>query len=134
MNTRHVLITLVAALVAATSPLAQAGSKNTTPTVVPVSSVTRDNTKVVSVGSTDSRVLEELGTPFHKYANNVWVYPHYHGNGDAPILDECTMLVITFENGRVTSLGLVNPRAATIIASKVQTDPGYLNRRIVAMK
>lgn len=135
MNTRHALITLLVTLVAATSPVVQAGSKNTTaPTVVRVSAVTRDDTPVVSIGSTDSAVLTELGSPFLKYADNVWVYPNYRGSGDSPIVEQCTMLVITFDNDRVASLGLMNPKAAKIVASKAQTDPGYLNRRIVAMK
>ncbi|MBE2214506.1 MAG: hypothetical protein IAE82_11600 [Opitutaceae bacterium] len=134
MNTCLKITCMLALLAAATCP-AIAGERSTpVPTAIRVRAVEKNGTDVVKVGSTESRVIAELGQPIAKYGDNVWVYPNYHANQPVDEKLGCTTLLITLENDRVSGIALVNQRAAKVVAARTKRDPAFFNRQLVASR
>ena len=87
----------------------------------PVGRVEHSNGSVVTRGTTVPEVLQALGYPSRKLGKTVWIYHRYDGGiAQAPHCD-CSNLVITFTNDRVSDLKLANSRAVVVFAKQMDT-------------
>lgn len=134
MNTCLKVTCMLALLAAAICPAMASERTTSVPTAIRVRAVEKDGADVVKVGSTDSRVMEELGRPLTKYGDNVWVYPNYRANQPVDEKLGCSTLLISFENDRVSGIALVNQRAATIVAHGTKRDPAFFSRQLLASR
>jgi len=134
MNTMPRIGCTIALIVAAACPALAAGQTASVPTAIPVSAVTRDGAKIVTVGASRTTVLEELGPPFDHCSDCVWVYPNYHANEPVDPKLKCTTLVVTFEDEHVSGIALVNRLAAQRIADGSRKDPTRFGRQLVARR
>jgi outer membrane protein assembly factor BamE (lipoprotein component of BamABCDE complex) len=120
MNTRiPSLLVLAAAL--STSALS-AASKDTPAIAYSVSAVTSASSgfEKVSPGATQGTVVRVLGAPALEMSPDVWVYHNYHANLALANEQGCDTVVITFAQGKVADLKLVNHPAATYLAANVK--------------
>ena len=62
-----------------------------------------------------------FGAPATKLSDNVWVYERFHAVPPRKPADQCHTLIVTLINGVVADMHLVNDRAQTIIAARVQS-------------
>lgn len=72
-------------------------------------------------GATQLTVLMRLGTPQRKLSPDVWVYPGFYpavpeGQSDRG----CDTLVVTFTDGRVTDLKIMNHSATVVVAANLK--------------
>ncbi len=96
----------------AAAPTAQAFSH-------PVKSVERFGENTIVRGSKVIAVVQALGQPHHKLSPEVWVYLNFNGGHEQPATDNCTTLLVTFTDGSVDDLQLVNQRAEKIFAARM---------------
>jgi hypothetical protein len=114
----HISILVFATLLAAASSLA-AASKSPSAFVHSVRSVEHRDYTIVR-GDASSLVLEALGAPARKLDGNVWIYPGFNAGAAQSKDDDCSTLMVTFTNGRVSDLKLVNDRAVAVIARRIE--------------
>ena len=87
----------------------------------PVGSVERFGNTVVIRGSSVSDVAASLGWPHAKLSAHVWAYRGFNGGSAQHRDDDCSTLVVTFVEGRVVDLTLVNDRAEQVLAARLST-------------
>jgi hypothetical protein len=114
----HISILVFATLLAAAGSLA-AASMSETAHAYRVSSADGSGDRIVR-GHTSSAVLESLYHPSWKLGDDVWVYRGFKAVGDQTRDAACSTLVITFTNGRVSDLMLVNDRALAVITKRIE--------------
>ena len=86
----------------------------------PVMSVERSGSAAITRGMALHEVQQALGAPRRKLSEDVWVYRNFNaGHAQAPD-DDCSTLVVTFTNGKVSDLQLVNDRAEIIFAARAE--------------
>ena len=90
------------------------------------------NSPTIELGTSDFTVRRILGEPARRLDASTWIYERFRALPEQPADDDRRTLVITFHSGRVADLKLVNPRAETVIAARLQTKPGA--RELVAAK
>jgi len=116
------LLVLVAALSASAL---SAASKDTPAIAYSVSDVTSASSgfEKISLGATQATVERILGSHRHELSPDVWVYHNYHADLALANDQGCDTVVITFAQGKVTDLKLVNHPAAMVLAAngKVQS-------------
>lgn len=119
MKTRLSLVLLLAAMTAVASPLS-AGTKTSFAVAHPVTSVERNSSSTIERGSTLMEVFLGLGAPARKLNADTWLYTGFNGGTAQPSQDDCSLLIVSFKNARVTDLRLVNNRAEQVIAAQLQ--------------
>jgi hypothetical protein len=117
-----VLILAAALSASAFAPLF-ASSKNDSPRAYPIGVLTATSGGGVKIERGSSmgdvsfalryRVRQELSP-------NVWAYTGFHANLDLANDQECGTVVITFVNGQVSDMRLVNKPAAAAIAANLK--------------
>lgn len=126
MKTRitSVLILAAALSTSALIPLS-AASKNNLPIGYSVSTINLASSgdEQIACGATQWTVLRLMGSPFRELSPDVWVYHRYHANLDLANEQGCTTLVITFAQGKVADLKLVNNPAVGLIAANSKPKP-----------
>ena len=88
----------------------------------PVGSVARFGNIVVTRGSSVSDVATSLGWPHSKLSAHVWAYKGFNGGSEQHRDDDCSTLLVTFVEGRVVDLKLVNDRAEKVLAARLSTN------------
>ena len=118
-------------LLAAALPAAPA---STPAAAYSVKNITRNDVVVIQVGSTTSTVYQSIGYPKRKLSDDVWVYFNFRGSLDEAQNQNCGTLLLTFSNGKVAQIMLVNDRALNTIAAAMKVDPAAGQRVFVANK
>ena len=131
MKTNICSVLILAAALSASA--LSAASKDTSAIAYSVSDVTSASSgyEKIALGTPQATVRRVLGSPRQELAPDVWVYHNYHA--DLALANEqgCDTVVITFAQGKVADLKLVNHLAATLIASNVKVQSA---RMIAASK
>lgn len=121
------IASLFALLVALSSSVLAASSSATAAASAPfgfnLGKIVQPNNDEIARGATEMTVLRVMGTAMSKLAPNVWVYYGYH-----PVVADgqdrgCDTLLITFADGKVSDLKLVNARATAVIATNLKHQP-----------
>jgi hypothetical protein len=114
------LVTVVSALALAPYSAASAGAD---PFGVAISQVACGRNAEVTRGATKMTVLRLLGAGYRALSRDVWVYPNHHADSRTANARECDSLVLTFADGKVTDLKVVNHRGVALIAASLPTRP-----------
>ena len=121
MKSTFATIVIFAAAFAAL-PSTSLNAASNLPTAVAFRVSTADfNGWEITRGMKIKKVTNRFGAPDAKLSANVWVYQRFHSVPNRPEARECTTLVITFVEGVVSDLHLVNERAEAIITARVQS-------------
>ena len=126
MKTHLLRSILLVATLASLLPLSAAAAAPGNPGIAysrPVGSVERYGQPLFTRGSPVSHVERALGAPYRKLSDDVWVYTNFHGESHVSDLahgQDCSTLLVTFTNGRVSDLNLINERAQQIIAARLR--------------
>ncbi|HUJ44383.1 MAG TPA: hypothetical protein VLW52_12345 [Opitutaceae bacterium] len=99
-----------------------------------VQAVTRDGATVVKVGSADSTVCRWLGEPSRRLGDDLWVYFHFAGSREEAREAGCSTLLLTFANGRVADIKLINEGALGVIVAQTNVHPVIGQHMFVAEK
>jgi hypothetical protein len=89
---------------------------------VTTNTVTTGGYEKISLGATQMTLLRFMGSPSRELSPDIWVYHGYRA--DLALADEegCDTLVITFAEGKVADLKLVNHSVATIMAANLKSN------------
>jgi hypothetical protein len=131
-NTVFSTLVLTVAFAAATASIASATPASNAAQAHPVKYVERFGNAVVAVGTPLSSVLASLGAPAHKLAADVWAYSGFNAGLQQDRHDDCSTLLIRFQQGKVSEIKLVNDRAEKIVAAQLRDTAA--NRLQVAAK
>ncbi len=123
MNTRIPLLALLLATGGAFTPVLQAAAPKTGPMAFPVAKVVHDGETLVVVGTAESAVRYNLGSPNRKLNDNVWIYNGFKANLRRANDQRCDTLLIEFHHGRVADIKLVNPRAVRVLVAHARRGP-----------
>ncbi|HWA25197.1 MAG TPA: hypothetical protein VG734_05930 [Lacunisphaera sp.] len=113
----------VALLAALAGPLAAIPAINSTPAVYRVSAVAVRGGTVVRAGDSAVTVVAHLGQPEQKMSRDIWIYRQFRSPEERHYQRDCTTLVVTFRDGRVTYLDRVNDPAVRWLAAHLPTRP-----------
>jgi hypothetical protein len=120
MKTRIASILVLAAALStsASLPLSAASNENS-PAGYSVSSVDFPYswTTQIARGTSQETVSSVMGQPFQTVSPDVWIYHGYRADLNGADEHGCDIMVITFAQGKVADLKLVNGSAARIIAA-----------------
>jgi predicted secreted hydrolase len=123
MNARIASVLILAAALSASA--LSAASKNTPAIAYSLNTVTSASSgyEKISLGATQGAVMRVLGSPALELSPDAWVYHNYHA--DLPLANDqgCDTVVVTFAQGKVADLKLVNHPAAVFIAANVKVRP-----------
>ncbi len=117
-----VLILAAALSASAFAPLF-ASSKNDSPLAYPISTLiatSNGDMKVVRGTSIGDVSFALRYNARQELSPNVWAYSGFHANLDLANDQECGTVVITFVNGQVSDMRLVNKPAAAAIAANLK--------------
>jgi hypothetical protein len=135
MNTRiPILALLLTSLCGAGTTSLQAGPRATEAFAYPIDQIVGKSEGIVKLGSADSTVRYLLGSPSRTIGDDVWVFHNYKASSDEARAKGCTMLVVTFDNSRVTDIKLVNPKGVRVLVAAADRGPEARNRTFVAQK
>jgi hypothetical protein len=88
--------------------------------VHPVKYVDYLGSTVIDRSTSMVTVLQALGLPHRKLSDAVWAYPHFNGGDAQPRGDDCSILLLTFADGYVSDIKLVNDRALIAYAADIR--------------
>ena len=114
------ILILAAALSASFSTSLNAAPKSAQAHAVRVRTVDADGWEI-SRGMSAKTLVNRFGAPDTKLSENVWVYQRFHAVPNHSQARECTTLIVTFVEGVVSDLHLVNERAQAVITARVQS-------------
>src|SRR5207249_2915371 len=121
MNIRpSVLLAIFTALTALAFLPASAAPETKPALAHAVGSVVRSGETVAARGFNMSDVRRHLGEPREKLSANVWVYHNFNAGNAQDRADDCDTLLVTFADGRVSNIQLVNDRAEKIFAAQIR--------------
>ncbi|HEX2852937.1 MAG TPA: hypothetical protein VHO24_06845 [Opitutaceae bacterium] len=86
----------------------------------PISQVVRFDNSEIARGTSEMTVLRLLGSAPEKLSPNVWVYRGFHPKTDVTAGNDCNKLVVTFTDGKVSDLKIVNDSAVRVIAANAK--------------
>lgn len=86
----------------------------------PVGAVERSSSSTIIRGTLVIEVYQSLGMPAEKLGPDMWVYHGFNAGVAQSRHDDCTNLVVTFVNGRISDLQLVNDRAVAVFAQRME--------------
>lgn len=119
MKTRSFsLLTLVLASLLASSVTAASAEKPAK--AFRVASIEQHNQPALDRGTSEFTVRRLLGEPWRKLDANNWVYERYAAADWKIETDDCSALLITFVDGKVADILLVNEGAKKNIAANLQ--------------
>ena len=121
MKTRLSLALLLAGLTSAAVSQTFAASDAQPARSHPVGAVERNSSSTIVRGTLVIEVYQTLGAPAEKQGNDVWIYRHFNAGAAQARRDDCDTLVVSFANGRVCDLQLVNDRAVAVFAQRIET-------------
>ncbi len=127
MKTR---LLVILSLVAAFTVSATASSRSPVehdPFGFNVSEIIQPDQSVITRGTPQMTVRRLMGPAFEPLSAEVWAYHGYHPNITPGHERGCDTLVITFTDGKVSDLKIVNARATVVIAD-------YLKLRSAAVQ
>ncbi len=113
-------LVLAAALSISFSAPLHAAPKSAEAHAVRVRTVNFDGWEI-SRGASAQTLVNRFGMPASKLSENTWVYEGFHAVQKRAPARECDTLIVTLVEGVVTDLHLVNDRAESIIAARVQS-------------
>ena len=119
-NSPSVLAFLTAVSTLAVAPLSAAPS-DAIPFGVGINQVNCYANAPIARGATKLAVLRVLGAGYRALSPDVWVYQNRHADSEAANAKGCDVLVLTFVDGQVAELKVVNSRAVALIASSLTT-------------
>ena len=114
------LLVLLAALGApALAPLSAAPAE-TSADGFTIEKVARGDAAEITRGVTPMTVLRLMSSPQRKLTPDVWVYQNHHVASAAADARGCDTLVLTFVDGKLSELKIVNARAVAVIAANLK--------------
>lgn len=119
MKTRASVALLLAVLASAAVSPTFAASAIQPASAHPVGAVERSSSSSIVRGTPAIEVYLALGNPIEKLGNDVWVYRHFNAGVAQSRHDDCDTLMVTFVDGRVSDLRLVNDRALVVLAKRI---------------
>jgi|NGEPerStandDraft_6_1074524.scaffolds.fasta_scaffold33298_1 hypothetical protein len=125
MKTRIASVLILAAALGTSALLPlSAASKDNLPTGYSVSKINfpssdfpRSGITHIARGTSKGIVSSLMGSPFREVSPDVWFYHGYKADLDVANEQDCDVMVITFAQGKVADLKLVNEHAVRIIAA-----------------
>ena len=120
MKTRSSLALLLAGLTSAAVSQTFAASDAQPARSHPVGAVERSSSSTIVRGTLVIEVYQALGAPAEKQGNDVWVYRGFNAGAAQSRHDDCDTLMVSFVEGRVSDLRLVNDRALVVLAQRLQ--------------
>jgi hypothetical protein len=123
MKTRHASLLILAAALSASALIPLSAASHNDPAIgFPVTTVTVNQGRdEIQRGTTSMTVLRLMGATHQELSPDVWVYRHFQAdNLDLANDQGCDALVITFVQGKVADLKLVNQSAVTAIAANMK--------------
>ena len=87
---------------------------------IPVRSVQAPDGTEIQREMASCEVLRHLGPPDVKPSDNEWIYRSFHAEGKEVSQLKCDRLMITFTDGVVSDLQLINCRAEAVVISRAQ--------------
>jgi hypothetical protein len=118
MKTHATVALLLAALTTAAVSQTFAAPAAKTAHAHPVGAVERSSSTTIVRGSSVIAVYQALGAPAEKQGSDVWVYRGFNAGTAQSRDDDCDTLMITWVDGRVSDLRLVNDRALVVLAKQ----------------
>jgi len=116
-NPKSVLLaSLLSALAGSSLPAAPA---EVPARAVRINAVEQSNRILVEPGTTEFTVRRLLGEPRHKLNPDNWVYDRFFPSDSKVAADDCSTLLVTFAQGKVAELKLVNERAVKVITASL---------------
>lgn len=134
MNTRISLLALLLAASGSITPLLQAAAPEIGPMAFPVAKVVHNGETLVMVGTAESSVCYNLGSPNRKLNDNVWIYNGFKANLERANDQRCDTLLVEFQGGRVADIKLINPRAVRVLVAQAKRGPLAEKRIYVAQR
>ncbi len=86
----------------------------------------RSDTQTICAGIDRADVLSAMGQPARQLAPDVWLYEGYKPDLAEAEARGCTLLVITFAQGKVADLKFVNAPAAEVITAQTKARGPHL--------
>ncbi|MBK8475820.1 MAG: hypothetical protein IPL39_05770 [Opitutaceae bacterium] len=104
-------------------PALQAGALKVGPIAFPVDKVVRSGETIVTIGTHESSVRYNLGSPDRTLEDNVWVYSGFKANLDQANDQHCDTLLVEFQGRRVADIKLINPRCVRVLVAQAKRGP-----------
>lgn len=120
MNTRIRLLILMFATVGCPGASSLQGATLPRAVAYPVSKIVEGETPLVTVGVAQTEVRHQLGRPDRRIWPNTWIYDGFTADLARARADGCNTLVVTFEEGRVADLKLINPRGTRVLLASTR--------------
>jgi predicted secreted hydrolase len=120
MNTRTAFVLILAAALSASALSAASNSFSAIAYSVNTVTSASGGYEKVSLGATSGAVARVLGSPALEISPDTWVYHNYHADLDLANDQGCDTMVISFAQGKVVNMKLVNHTAALFIAANVK--------------
>lgn len=118
MKTSLAFSLAAAGVFAASSPLFGISPENNRALAHRVNAVAHFGAEPVQRGTSMIDVRLTLGAPQRRIGDDTWVYAGFRA-GQAQVRgDDSAVLLLRFQNGRVSDIQLVNPRAEKLIAAR----------------
>jgi hypothetical protein len=77
--------------------------------------------RFVEIGARPATVTEVLGEPSAKLHPDIWLYYRQHAVDSTPANEQdCRTLIVTFKQGHVSDMKLVNGAALKVIAARLK--------------
>jgi hypothetical protein len=118
MKTRASLFLAVITAVAVSQTVAASDTKPAH--THPVNAVERSSSETIVRGSPLIGVYQALGAPAEKLGEENWIYRGFHAGVAQSRHDDCDTLVVSFVNGQVSDLQLVNDRTVVVLAQRIE--------------
>lgn len=132
MITSHSSIVLLAVITLFSAPTLRAAAIPDQPQSYTVSGVERRDEMIVHPGTTEFSVRRLLGEPARRLDSTTWAYHNFCPADPKRDTGNCTTLIVTFSEGKVTQLQLVNTPAEKHIAATLKA--AAENIRAIATK
>jgi hypothetical protein len=91
--------------------------------VHPVTGASRPDTATVVRGSPLNAVYASIGYPRYKLTRDVWLYDDFCPTPPLKSVDDCSLLIVTFDQDRVADLQLANRSAERQLSARLRSQP-----------
>jgi hypothetical protein len=88
-----------------------------TPLMADVSAIVENGIQTVEVGTPQKVAMSRLGKQHRNLTDTILLFEGYKPSHEHLADHDCNKLLVSFENGRVARMSVVNPEAVTIVVS-----------------
>ena len=119
-NSNIALSCLAVLAIAVSSAFAGGESNSINAKMYAVSEVVLAEHPNIEQGVSPSSIRFAAGRPYRELTNDLWVYTQFQPNSEMARADGCDLLLIAFENRRVSEIYLMNDEAKSIIRDRIK--------------